>query len=94
MEIFDVTTAFLFGKNTERDIYVKAPVDGLPAARRLKDIKPHQLMKVPKSIYGLAESPRLWCMQATENMEELKHKELKICPATYIMQNEHHFNFD
>ena len=34
-ETFDVSTAFLSGKETTRNVYVRAPKDGLPAVEGL-----------------------------------------------------------
>ena len=52
--MFDVSTAFLSGYKTDREVYVRAPKDGLPAT------KTTTLLRILKSAYGLAEAPRLW----------------------------------
>ena len=49
---FDVSTAFLSGKETEREIYVRAPPSGLPAVDGAREIKGLELMQVLKSAYG------------------------------------------
>jgi hypothetical protein len=64
--VFDVETAFLSGKNTDREIYVRAPKEGLPATGTTGFIPPFSLMRVLKSIYGLTEAPRLWYLRARE----------------------------
>ena len=53
--IFDVSTAFLSGKEVERLLYMKAPIDGFVQ-------KPFsgELLRVCKSANSLSEAPRLW----------------------------------
>ena len=85
---FDVTTAFLSGKATDREIYVRAPPDGLPeiedGVHKMRAIKPYELMQVLKSAYGLTESPRLWYLEAKEGLNEVGLKELKASRSTFI----------
>ena len=59
-EIFDVNGAFLSGKPMERECYVRAPKDGLPAVDGHARIKPYSLLRRLKAAYGLQEAPRLW----------------------------------
>ena len=80
---FDITTAFLSGDPTEREIYVRAPAEGLPAARNLPAIKSLQLLKILKSAYGLTEAPRLWYMRANRDLQKTPLQELPAARATY-----------
>ncbi|CAE8613639.1 unnamed protein product, partial [Polarella glacialis] len=85
--LFDVATAFLSGKATEREVYVRAPKEGLPAADGQPSVSPFQLKQVLKSIYGLAEAPRLWYLQARSQLEKCGYQELKLCRATFLLQD-------
>ena len=60
METFDVKTAFLSGKELGRDLYIKAPREGLPAVAGWPALEPFRLIQVLKGAYGLTEAPRLW----------------------------------
>eukprot|EP00435_Cladocopium_sp_Y103_P070035 s255_g34.t1 len=90
--IFDVTTAFLSGKEVDRDLLIKAPLDGLPACPELNEpaVLPLELMRVCKSAYGLSEAPRLWYLRARELLLSIGFEELQMAEATFIMkiQNE------
>ena len=50
----DVQAAFLNGEESQRGLYMRQPVRGLPG------MQPGQLVEVVKGIFGLATSPRLW----------------------------------
>ena len=56
---FDVSTAFLSGKATEREIYLRAPTTRLPRVGKHRAIRPLELMQVLKSAHQLTESPPL-----------------------------------
>ena len=80
---FDVTTAFLSGLETDRQIYVKAPAEGLPAAEGWSAILPFELLRILKSAYGLTEAPRLWYLRAVQLISQTPLKELPIAKATF-----------
>ena len=63
---FDVSTAFLSGREIGRTVYVRGPVDGLPSVNGIQRVRPYKLMKVLKGAYGLTEAPRLWYLRARE----------------------------
>ena len=52
---FDVTTAFLSGKEVSREVYIRPPPEGLPACEEAGEeaVSPEELLKVCKSAYGL-----------------------------------------
>ena len=81
---FDVSTAFLSGDPTQREIYVRAPAEGLPAVRGQSAIRPFELLQILKSAYGLTEAPRLWYLRANRNLEKTPLKELAAAKATYV----------
>ena len=87
---FDVSTAFLSGKEVKREVYIRAPVDGLPACPQLGEraVAPGELLRVCKSAYGLSEAPRLWHLRATELLAEVGFQEIPMCKATYIWKKD------
>ena len=80
---FDVTTAFLSGERTDREIYVRAPPEGLPKTKQMEAVTGGQLLRVLKSAYGLTEAPRLWYLKACKLLAETPLKELDIAKATF-----------
>jgi hypothetical protein len=87
--IFDVETAFLSGKETDREIYVRAPKEGLPKTEHAGNVQPFSLLRVLKSIYGLTEAPRLWYLMAREVFEKCGYKELKMSKSTFVLVDEY-----
>eukprot|EP00435_Cladocopium_sp_Y103_P053694 s2591_g17.t1 len=85
---FDVSTAFLSGKATDREIYVRAPTTGLPKVELDKEvyraIRPLELMQVLKSAYGLTESPRLWYLEAKDGMADVDLLELAASRSVFL----------
>ena len=50
---FDVSTAFLQGVKAPREVYARAPLDGLPATASGRALKPRQLFRLLKAPYGV-----------------------------------------
>lgn len=86
--VFDVATAFLSGKNTNRLVYVRAPKEGLPATEDSTTVGPYELMQVVKSAYGLSEAPRLWYLRACELLQQVGMTEIPFCRSTFIAADE------
>eukprot|EP00971_Amphidinium_carterae_P352216 6492490-Amphidinium_carterae.1 len=82
---FDVTTAFLQGNPTSRDIYIRTPKQALPALPDydLPAVPACTLLKVLKSAYGLSEAPRLWFLRAHEALLEVGFKAVEAAPCCY-----------
>lgn len=80
---FDVATAFLSGKNTDRLVHVKAPKEGLPSTSVSSAIAPFELLRVVKWAYGLSEAPRLWYLRAVE-LQKVGMIEIPFCRSTFI----------
>ena len=55
----DVSAAFLCGDATSRQIFVRAPNEGLPAAAGELAVPGRTLFQILRSAYGLTEAPRL-----------------------------------
>ena len=85
-EVFDVTTAFLSGKELTRELYARAPREGLPAIQeeRWPRIRPLALILVIKGAYGLTEAPRLWYLRAREILAGIGFVELTFARATFV----------
>ena len=58
----DVKTAFLQGKNIERDVFVKPP----------KEAATSKLWKLNKCVYGLADGSRFWYLKFREDLIKLQ----------------------
>ena len=66
-EVFDIMTAFLSGMRMDRELYVRAPKEGLPSppGSGWPDVRPYALLRLLKGAYGLTEAPRLWYLRGT-----------------------------
>ena len=84
---FDVSTAFLSGKNTDRLVFARAPPEGLPGTDSSAPVKPYELMRIVKSAYGLAEAPRLWYLRAVEILQLVGMVELPFCRSVFIAKD-------
>ena len=85
--VFDVSTAFLLGKQTQRVVYIRAPGERLPEAKGINAVAPHELLRIVKGAYGLAEAPRLWYLRAVELLEKAGMVELTFCRSTFILKD-------
>ena len=83
---FDVSTAFLSGKETQRRVYIRAPKEGLPSVNGKPEVRPGQLIEILKGAYGLAEAPRLWYLRAREVLAQLGWTELQCARATFVLR--------
>ena len=77
--LFDVTTAFLSGKEVGRELYVRPPRD-------LKCTAADELWLILRSAYGLAEAPRLWYEKAKESLVECGFEEVAFAPCTFVLR--------
>ena len=57
----DVESAFLQGKQLEREVYIRTPLEA----------ETDLLWKLNKCIYGLADAPRMWFTELCETLENL-----------------------
>ena len=81
---FDVTTAFLSGENLQRNVYVRAPEEGLPAVDDEPAVRGGELMQILRSAYGLVESPRLWYLRASKLLTSTPLQELPISKSSFV----------
>ena len=80
---FDCKTAFLTGREHDRDIYCKPPKEGLPG------VPPRSLIKLVKGAYGLREAPRLWYLRAKDILKDAGFEELQTAKACFILRDKH-----
>ena len=78
-----VAMALLPSKRTERQVYIRAPREGLPATPESGEAPPLRLMEALKGAYGLPETPRLWYLQARKLLEQAVFTELAASRATF-----------
>ncbi|CAE7864387.1 TY1B-PL [Symbiodinium microadriaticum] len=78
--LFDVSTAFLSGKEVGRELYVRPPRD-------LKGAGAQELWLVLRSAYGLAEAPRLWYERAKELLKDCGFEELSFALCTFVWKH-------
>ncbi|CAE7449079.1 TY1B-PR1 [Symbiodinium sp. CCMP2592] len=78
--LFDVSTAFLSGKEVGRELYVRPPRD-------LKGTGLSELWLILRSAYGLAEAPRLWYERAKELLSECGFEELPFALCTFVWRD-------
>ena len=83
---FVVLTDCLSVQVLQRELYVRAPRDGLPAVSGLPRIKPYKLLTLLKGAYGLTEAPRLWYLKARSLLESVGAVELKIARAAFVFR--------
>ena len=58
--MFDVVIAFLTGESLHRELYRRAPREGLPDLDSSTAVRPFDFLKVIKGTDGLTEAPRFW----------------------------------
>ena len=76
---FDCKTAFLTGKEHDREIYCRPPKEGLPG------VPPGSLLKLVKGTYGLREAPRLCYLRAREVLLEAGFEEMQTGRACFCV---------
>ena len=68
-------------------MYVKAPPEGLPQVEGMSAVAPHELLRIVKGAYGLAEAPRLWYLRAVELLEKMGMEELSFSRSTFVLKS-------
>ena len=78
----DVKNAYFSGKSVSRDIYLEQPRGGLP------DLKPKQLLKAKKAIYGFSEAARMFWLALKEHLESDGWVESRLEPALFFLREQ------
>lgn len=76
----DVKNAYFSGKSVSRDIYLEQPRGGLP------DLKPKQLLKAKKAIYGFSEAARMFWLALKGHLESDGWVESRLEPALFFLR--------
>ena len=76
----DVSTAFLQGKGSDRNLWVLLPPDACQILGYPKGTR----MKLKKSMYGLSDAPRLWWQEATRRLEECGFEKHPLDPCLFL----------
>ena len=74
------------GEKLQRELYTRAPKEGLPAVGSRPAVKPFGLLEILKGAYGLTEAPRLWYLKAKNLLEGIGAVELKIARACFVFR--------
>ena len=76
----DIKNAYFSGKSVDREIYLDQPKGGLPG------LKPGQLLRARKAIYGFAEAARLFWLALKEHLESDGWTESRLEPALFYLR--------
>ena len=80
----DVASAFLSGGYFEREVYVVAPRGGLPAVGNTPFVPEGTVMKLKKSMPGLADAPLEWHHVHRQGILDIGMVESSVCKALYL----------
>ena len=78
----DVRNAYFSGKSLDRDIYLEQPRGGLGA------LKPGQLLKARKAIYGFSEAARLFWIALKGHLESDGWMQSRLEPALFFLRKD------
>ena len=87
--LLDVSTAFLTGMALDREVFARAPKEGLPGVNGFPPILPYGLLQILKGAYGLTDAPRLWYLRARDLLTKIGFTELKCCRAVFVLHEIH-----
>ena len=80
----DIESAFLSGAYFEREVYVRAPRGGLPATNTTPEIPAGTVLKLKKSMPGLADAPLEWHKEHKVGRVETSFAESHVAEALYL----------
>ena len=80
----DIESAFLSGAYFEREVYVRAPRGGLPATNTTPEIPAGTILKLKKSMPGLADAPLEWHKEHKAGRVETCFAESHVAEALYL----------
>ena len=84
----DIESAFLNGRPMTREIYLRAPREGLPAVDGHPAIPPGTIMRARKSVYGLNDAPFEWHAEHVRGLQEVGWTKSKINPTVMLFWRE------
>ena len=81
----DVTAAFLTGEASEKERNILCePVEELSLALKLK---PHQVVRLRKAVYGLVNAPRAWWQHVNKTMAQLGWEASSVEPCLWTLRH-------
>ena len=83
----DVKTAFLNGGQTEKDRNVGA--DPPEEVRRMLGMKPWEVFRVMKAVYGLLHAPKVWYDKLAEVLVQMGWKRSRLEPCVFKLFDQH-----
>eukprot|EP00969_Alexandrium_andersonii_P166886 7375101-Alexandrium_andersonii.AAC.1 len=81
MWCFDCEAAFLNGIEYLRDLYFRAPKEGL------RGVPDGALLECVKGVFGLRESPRLWYLKFRGDLIEIGWSEVGFAKCFFILRD-------
>ena len=84
----DVKNAYFNGRELQREVYLEQPRGGLPGLR------PGQLLRAKKAIYGFAEAARLFWIALSEAMCGAGWRQSILEPALFTLRRSGSFDCD
>ena len=94
MNIADVTAAFLQGLELPRTdpLFIQIPSGCRPEIAeylkwRLGPDNRSDIFEATKGIFGLSESPRLWCLKFRDTLKSIGFSESKLIPCLFMKHN-------
>ena len=82
----DVTAAFLSGDASEKERNILCePVEELSLALKLK---PHEVVRLRKAVYGLVNAPRAWWQHVNKTMAQLGWEASSVEPCLWTLRHE------
>jgi hypothetical protein len=86
----DVATAFLQGKESDRNLWVVLPKESC----RLLGLDENVRMRLKKSMYDLPDAPRLWWQGATDRLLACGFAAHPLDPCLFLCYNSKYHNLD
>ena len=82
----DVKTAFLNGDATEeaRQIFADPPEE----VRQMLNMKPHEIFRIRKAVYGLLHAPREWALKLGKELQQQGWIQSKLEPCIWRLYND------
>ena len=74
-------------KGLDRELYARAPKEGLPTVKIGVKVSPYALLRVLEGAYRLTDAPRLWYLRAREKLQAIGFVELKCARAVFRFLN-------
>ena len=77
----DIKTAFLNGDKTEaqREIYAEPPEE----VRRMLNMKPYEIFRIMKAVYGLLHAPRAWADKLGKELQAQGWQQSRLEPCVW-----------